>query len=171
MNQIPPSRFQTWCTRAPWAIFSLAPLLLLAAAYFVACFILWSGWRLFLADASTPFIRIHGFGIFYFGVGRFLYFGAPILIGWSVALTAARQKTKAIWPGAGLLLIALISVSAQVHATRRIPGAARHVSMSFALGHSAQGISSSLLNALIIFALTLLPYAILRIKTARSQRA
>ena len=33
-------RFQSWCVRAPWAVFGLAPLFLLAAAYLVACLIL-----------------------------------------------------------------------------------------------------------------------------------
>src|SRR6266481_1991984 len=39
------SRFQSWCVRAPWAMFGLAPVVLLAAAYLVACLILWSGWK------------------------------------------------------------------------------------------------------------------------------
>src|SRR6202011_4521128 len=78
------SRFQSWCVRAPWAMFGLAPLFLLAAAYFVACLILWSGWRIFLPGTNTPFVQIDGVAIFYFGVGRMLYFFAPILIGWGI---------------------------------------------------------------------------------------
>src|ERR1700738_559299 len=35
-------RFQSWCVRAPWAMFGFAPLLALAGAYFVALLILWS---------------------------------------------------------------------------------------------------------------------------------
>lgn len=172
MNQRPQSsRFQSWCIRAPWAMFGLAPLFLLAAAYFVACFILWSGWRLFLPESSTPFVRIHGLAIAYFGVGRALYFGAPILIGWSIALIAARQKIKAVWPLVSLLLISLISVSAQVRATRPVEGGAGHVSMNFALGHSVQSISSALLHAQIIFSLMVLPYVVLRLRKAYSLSA
>src|SRR5579859_1830609 len=37
------------------AMIGLAPLLYLAGAYFVACFILWSGWKMFLPGADTPF--------------------------------------------------------------------------------------------------------------------
>ncbi|WP_348268344.1 permease prefix domain 1-containing protein [Edaphobacter paludis] len=48
-------QFQSWSARAPWATFSVAPLLLLAGAYFVALFILWSGWKMFLPGADTPF--------------------------------------------------------------------------------------------------------------------
>src|SRR5215470_20178193 len=46
---------QSWCARAPWAMFSLAPLFSLAAAYFGAAFYLWCGWNLFLPEADTPF--------------------------------------------------------------------------------------------------------------------
>jgi len=48
-------QFQTWSSRAPWAIFGLAPLLALAAAYFIACLYLWCGWQIFLPRADTPF--------------------------------------------------------------------------------------------------------------------
>ena len=48
-------QFQSWCVRAPWAMFGLGPLFLLAAAWFIALFILWSGWNIFLPGADTPF--------------------------------------------------------------------------------------------------------------------
>jgi hypothetical protein len=49
-------QFRSWSVRAPWAIFGLAPLVLLAGAYLLACFILWSGWKIFLPDAGMPFV-------------------------------------------------------------------------------------------------------------------
>src|ERR1700758_454349 len=69
-----PGLFQSWCARAPWAMFGVAPLVLLIGAYIAACFILWSGWRIFLPAMETPFAaRLHGLSILYFGVGRWLY--------------------------------------------------------------------------------------------------
>lgn len=172
INQDPRSlRFQSWCVRAPWAMFGLAPLCLLAGAYFVACFILWSGWRLLLPGTNTPFVRIDGFAIYYFGVGRAVYYGAPILIGWGIGLIAAPQSTTALWPTVGLALIALISVTAQVHASHPVPGGAGHISMDFALGHSLQGISSGLFHALMIFSLMVLPYLMMRLQKAHSLSA
>ncbi len=38
--------------------------------------------------------RVDGFSMFYFGVGRLIYYGAPILIGWGVVIIAARQRLK-----------------------------------------------------------------------------
>ena len=48
-------QFQSWCARAPWAMFGMAPALVLATAWGVALFILWSGWNIFLPGADTPF--------------------------------------------------------------------------------------------------------------------
>ena len=154
-------QFQSWCVRAPWAIFGLAPLLLLAGAWFVALLILWSGWKIFLPGADTPFVPIHGLReIFYFNVGRLLYFGAPLLIGWGIGLVAARQRVKAVWPTAALVLIALIGGAAQVHASRpAVPGGVGHISMGFTLGSSVQGIPNGLFHALVILSLTVLPAA------------
>src|SRR5215469_804070 len=68
--------FRSWCTRAPWAVFSLTPLLWLAAAYVVALQFLSSGWKLFLPTAATSFVRIPGpvYGLenIYFQVGRMI---------------------------------------------------------------------------------------------------
>jgi hypothetical protein len=162
-------QFQSWCARAPWAMFALAPTFLLAGAYFVACLILWSGWKTFLPGTDTPFIRLDGFEIFYFGVGRLIYFGAPILVGWGIGLIAARQRVKAVWPTVGFVLTAWTGCTARVHASRPVvPGGVGHVSMGFSLGRSVEG---SLLYALVILSLTVLPYLIWRLQKAHSVSA
>jgi hypothetical protein len=162
-------QFQSWCDRAPWAMFGLAPLFLLAGSYLVALFILWSGWKIFLPGADTPFgARIYGFANFYFGVGRLIYYSAPILIGWGIGIIAARQRFKAVWPTVGLVLIALIGGTAQVHASRTaVRGGFGHISMDFTLGTSLQGIS----HALVVLSLTVLPYLIWRLQRAHSLSA
>jgi hypothetical protein len=163
---------QFWCVRAPWAMFGLAPILCLAGAYFVACFILWSGWKMFLPGTDTPFVRLDGPAIFYFGVGRLLYYTAPILVGWGIGLVAARQRLNAVWPTFGLVLLALIGATAQVHASRpAVPGGVGHVSMDLAFRYSVQGISSGLFHALVIFSLTALPWLIWRLQRAHSVSA
>jgi len=159
------AEFQSWCARAPWAMFGLAPILSLAVAWCIALLILWSGWQIFLANTDTPFVPIDGFAIFYFGVGRLLYFIAPILVGWGIGLIAARQRLKAIWPSVGLLLIAVMGATAQVNASRTtVSGGLGHIRMDFALGPSVQG---NLLHAFAIFSLAVLPYLIWRFQKAR----
>jgi hypothetical protein len=165
-------QFQSWGVRAPWAMFGLAPLFLLFGTWFVALLILWSGWKIFLPGADTPFVRIEGFAIFYFGVGRLVYFCAPMLIGWGIGLISARQRLKAVWPTIGLVLTAFIGGTAQVHASRTaVPGGVGHISIDFTLGPSVQGIFDGLFHALVIASLTVLPYLIWRLQRAHSLSA
>lgn len=156
---------QSWSSRAPWAMFGLVPPLLLAGAYLIACLILWSGWSLFLPAADTPFgPRLHGVAVVYFGLGKLLYFGAPVLLGWGIALIAARQRMGALWPTAGLLVTAWLAASARVHARRPLlPGGVGSISMDLAATRGAQ--------LLAILCLAALPYCIWRLLGARSVSA
>jgi hypothetical protein len=160
-------QFQSWSARAPWAIFGVAPVLLLALAWLAALFILWTGWGIFLPGTETPFVRINGLAILFFGVGRSIFFGAPILAGWGLGLIAARQRLAAVWPTVGFILMALIGGSAQVHAHRpAIPGGLRHISMSFTLSPSVQRYPWGLFHALVILSLVALPYILWRLQKA-----
>jgi len=161
--------FQSWCARAPWAAFGLAPLLFLAAAYFIACFILWSGWKLFLPGADTPFgapIPIYSFQNIYFQIGRFIYFTSPVLVGWVIGLVAARQRSSMAWPALSLFLIAWMGATAQIQASRpAVAGGFGHISMNFfRLGSSGQNVSEAIFHTLIIFTVALLPHMIWRLR-------
>jgi hypothetical protein len=170
-------QFQSWCVRAPWAMFGLAPLLLLAVAYFAACLYLWCGWEIFRPGADTPFGGrvgpIYSFSNIYFQAGKFYYFSAPILVGWAIGLVAARQRLKALWPTVALVLIAWMGATAQIHASRTaVPSGLGHISMNFfTFGPSGQAISDEWLYALVIFTFTMLPYLIWRLQKARSLSA
>lgn len=168
-------QFHSWCIRAPWAVFGLAPLLLLAGAYFIACLYLWSVWTIFLPGADTPFgVRSagppYGFENLSFQFGKFYYFGAPILVGWGIGLVAARQRMKAIWPTVSLLLVAMMGGTAEIHASRKVvPAGLGHIRMDFfAFGPSAQGYEA-IFHALAILLLTVLPWLIWqRLQRSRS---
>jgi hypothetical protein len=163
---------QSWSVRVPWAMFGAAPLLCLAGVYFVACFILWSGWKMFLPGTDTPFgIRmsaIYSLENMYFQTGRMIYFTAPILVGWGVDLLAIRQRLKAVWPAVGLALIAWMGATARIQASRTaVPAGLGHIRMNFfSLGPSGQAVSDGLLHALVIFTLTALPWLVWRIQRA-----
>jgi hypothetical protein len=160
-------QFQSWSVRAPWAAMGLVPLCFLAAAWFAACFILWSGWQVFLPGASTPFIPVEGIGVLYFGVGRMLYFTAPVLIGWGIALVAARQRLQTGWPAVGLALLALAGAAAHVHAARTaLSGGVARVSMSFTLGNSTGEIVNGVLRTLVLLTLMAAPYLAWRLRRA-----
>jgi hypothetical protein len=159
-------QFQSWCVRAPWAMFGLAPPFVLAGAYVVPLFLLLLGWKMFLPGTDTPFgVRLYGFANLYFQAARALYFGTPILIGWGIGLIAARQRLKAVWPIAGLVLIALIGGTAAVSASRTgVPGGFGHISLNLTLGQTDPLLPYGLLHSLAILTLTVLPYLIWRLR-------
>jgi hypothetical protein len=160
-------QFRAWCVRAPWAVFGLAPLLLLVASWCVTVAMLWLGWRLFPADAVTPFGGHAGkhsmfeLSNIYFQVNHVFYYLAPMLLGWSVGLIAARQRVKAWWPIAGLILIALIGGAGQVHALR-FAGGGTSIGVNLDIVPSVLGNMNRIQQAFVILSVTLLPYLIWR---------
>ncbi len=170
-------QFQSWSSRAPWAVFGLAPISTLAPAYFASCLYLWIGWKIFLPGANTPFgnraTAIVGFENIYFQAGKFWYFGAPVFIGWIVGVVAVRQRLKAPWPTAAWVLVASMGATARVYASRfAVPHALGHIRMElFALDLSGEAIPGQLFHALAILALTALPYFAWRFQRIRQGRA
>lgn len=165
-------QLRSWCADAPWAMFSLAPLIFLAGAYFIACLYLWCGWRFFLPGADTPFRTLaaptYSFPNAYFQAGKFYYYSAPILVGWAIGLVAARQRLKAVWPTVGMVLIAWMGATARIHASRTaVPRGLGHISMDFfSLGAAGQTVGESMLYAFVVFALAILPYLIWKLRKA-----
>lgn len=160
---------RSWSSRLPWATLGLAPVFALAVAWLIAFFMLWSGWQIFLPGASTPFVRIDGFAIAYFGIGRWIYFLAPFVSGWAITFIAARQRTKTSWATLGLTLVALFGGAGQVQVSRPTGLAtAGHVSLGFAFGPSAHNTLNGLTYALVIFSLIAAPYLVWRIRQAIS---
>ena len=162
--------FQSWSARAPWAAFGVAPLIILAVAWYVALFMLWSGWNVFLPESDTPFVRLQGLSVLFFGVARLIFFGAPVLIGWGVALIAARQRLTLLWPAVSLVLIALIGGAGRVHVSQtRGAGGLGYIGMNFNVGPgNLWGIPSGVVHALVILVLAAVPYFVWRVWRSRS---
>jgi hypothetical protein len=172
-------QFQAWSARLPWAAFALAPVVVLAATWFVALFALWLGWQIWLPGADTPFGVAHGAvqrhitdpANLYFQFDRLLYFGAPILVGWGVALIAARQRLKTIWPYVGFVLIGLLGATAQVYASRTaVPHALGHIALHFHLGFLQNDGPIGLLQAMML-PIIALPYLLWSLRNAQVHSA
>jgi hypothetical protein len=156
------SEFQSWSARAPLAVFGVGSLACLAVGYFVACFILWSGWRMFLPGSVTPFGgRLEGLPALYFGVGRMLYFWAPVLVGWWMGVLAARQRVRVVWPVVGMALVAWVGCMRRVHAIRpESGGVGGHVSMGLEWPSGA----GDWMYWLVMVAVTAGPYLVWRMR-------
>ncbi len=169
--------FQAFTARAPWAAFGLVPLGLLAALYVVACSILAFGWLIFLPGADTPFGGhphgpIYSIENIWFQTGRMIYFCAPYLVGWTIALAAARQRSRVLWPAIGLVVIAWCGGTSRISASRtQVPDSLAHIHLQMASVSSPHAIPSGLGHAAAILALTALPYLIWRIQSARAVSA
>jgi hypothetical protein len=162
-------QLQSWTARAPWAVFGLVPLASLAAAWFVALFILWSGWHLYLPDADTPFGGgpHNGFVNLYFQFGRMVYFWSPFVIGWGIGFIAIRQRLSAVWPAIGVALLAYLAGTAQVHASQKeVSNGLGHIVMGFGLGSHGQSVPAGLTHIVIILTVTMLPYLVWRLRNS-----
>jgi hypothetical protein len=154
--------FQSWSARAPWAVFGVGALVCLAAGYFVACFILWSGWRMFLPGSVTPFGgRLEGLPVLYFGVGRMLYFWAPVLVGWGMGVLAARQRVRLVWPVVGMALVTLVGCMRQVHAFPPVSGG---VGGRVSMGLEWPSGAGNWVYWLVMVAVTVGPYLVWRMR-------
>jgi len=158
-------QFQSWCARAPWAVFGVVPVLLLVASLCFTMLMLWLGWKMFLPTAATPFGRPPGthsrfeLANIYFQANQVAYYLTPILLGWGIGVIAARQRVKAWWPMVGLVLIAVIGGAAQVHANR-FAGGQISIGVNLYIVPSVLGNLNRILQAFVILSVTLLPYLI-----------
>lgn len=157
----------SWTARAPWAVLGTSPVLGLVAGWGIALLILWSGWAWFLRGSQTPFVSLHGFAIAYFGVGRMLYYTAPLLAGWGMILLAVRQRAQAVWPVIlGSLVVALLGATGEVDVRPPVvPGATGDVGIRFFSPTSQLADAAG--HALLLFVLVSLPYLIWRWRTSR----
>jgi len=157
--------------RAPWAVFSVTPLALLAAVWLFSLCLLRLGWQIFLPHAVTPFghgpLHFTDAQNIYFQLNRSLYLGAPILVGWCMLLVAARQRLNALWPVVSLAILAVLAATSHVQANREaIPTGLGHIRVDFALRPAAQNE-----YALVVFLLALAPYLLWKFHTHRNQPA
>lgn len=159
-------QFRSIAARAPWAVLGLGPVVGLAVVWVLSLTILITGWKLFLPQAETPFVRVSGFAEVYFGLGRMLYFAAPVLVGWAVGVIAARQRLRATWLLVGWPILAWCGGMAQVAAHRTIESAECQP-IAVVVGFAQHWTNQNLGHVAVILALTVLPYLAWRWRSAR----
>lgn len=156
-------RLRSLAARAPWAVFTLTPLAFLAALWLLSLSLLWYGWQHFLPGTTTPFgtaptpHHLFSAANIYFQLDRALFFAAPLLIGWTTALLAARQRLSPAWPAAGLALLAALSSTSHVYAVHSPTSSS--INLNFPLDPSVPSLVTAILRILIVLCILMLPYA------------
>lgn len=159
-------QFRSMAARAPWAVLGLGPVVGLAGLWVVALTILVTGWNIFMPNSETPFVRVAGFAAVYFGIGRALYFVAPVLAGWAVGVIAVRQRLSVTWLLVGWAGLAWCRGMAQVAAHRTLESPDCKP-VAIVVGFAQHWTSGNLGHVAMILALTVLPYVALRWWSAR----
>jgi hypothetical protein len=158
-----------WWEQVLSAIFCLAPMLMLAGAYAIACLILWAGWRMFLPECDSPFgAGARGFANLYFQADKHYYCAAPVLVSWWFEFIAVRLRVKAVWLTVGLMLVAWMGAAARIQANRgTVRSGLGHISMDFAFWSFIPNAHDGMLHATTILLLAVLPYLLWRLHEAR----
>lgn len=101
-------RFHSWAARTPWAVFLIAPVLGYGVIVALLAFA--------LVSASSPGMAPGWLGTVGRGAGHFAAFVAPLILAWTLAFMALRQRSPALWPliGMGLTIVAATATEFQV---------------------------------------------------------
>ncbi|HWD37260.1 MAG TPA: hypothetical protein VG944_00295 [Fimbriimonas sp.] len=137
-------------------VFGIGPTGALLLLYIVAGRMLWWGWRMFLPGEATPFVRLEGGAVFYFGIDRLLYYSAPVLIAWGVCCLAGKRHPGRWWPAIGMLPAALIAALIHVYAER--VGQVERVRFGLVVPTQWSELQVVLLHAAGILFLSAIPY-------------
>lgn len=101
-------RFHSWAARTPWAVFLIAP--------FVGYGVIVALLAVALVSATSPGTAPDWFGAVGRAAGHFAAFVAPLILAWTLAFMALRQRSPALWPliGMGLTIITAAVTELQV---------------------------------------------------------
>lgn len=121
---------RSWTGRAPWATLVVGPFLLLMLAWLVPALlvvlVMWP--KHFLHPLPLPPAWLPPVDEALFSL---VQFGGPLLIGCGVALLAARQRSRVVWPLLGCAVIAVVGDS--LHWAAHWPTAVSH-DLSLSMG-------------------------------------
>lgn len=93
-------RFHSWAARTPWAVFLIAP--------FVGYAVILGLLAVALVSVISSGVGPDWFGAVGRAAGHFAAFVVPLILAWTLAFMALRQRSPAMWPlaGMGLTIVA-----------------------------------------------------------------
>ncbi|MGK9236337.1 hypothetical protein KXS07_31435 [Inquilinus limosus] len=154
--------FRSWAARLPWCAFVLVPPVILAACVTTTVLLLILATRSlgFAGDPNVHPVPPAWFGILSQAAAGFNTYVLPVLLGWAIAIAAARQRVGLVWPILGMIAIAFLgSITSLEVVLPALPGAGGRI----AVGVDPQSLVSHvtpMLELLVSLTLTLVPYLV-----------
>jgi len=100
---------RSWAARAPWAVFGIVPVAIMAGACVFTMFLLWLGVNVIGGEVDGQGNPIHHlWWMIWSMLADFVDQVLPFLAGWGIGIIAIRQRRPFAWPLIGLTLIAFI---------------------------------------------------------------
>jgi hypothetical protein len=98
-------RFRSWTSRAPWAVFLLAPFLVVVCGLILTGLLMVS-----LARTVQPtyVLVADWYGSFIALIAGFNECVLPLLLGWAMTTVAVKQRMRPMWPILGFLMVAIL---------------------------------------------------------------
>jgi hypothetical protein len=132
------SELRGWTSRAPWAVFLIAPALAVAAIDIVSILGVYLTAKLLLPQAggTTVTPAPDWFAALAAAINLFHAYGMSLLLGAGIIAIAVRQRMPALWPVIGLVAVAILGTVNELHI--QVPAAPyQHGEISFGAGISA----------------------------------
>jgi hypothetical protein len=150
---------RAWSVQAPWAAYLLAPPAALGVALGLGIALVMAIVETHRPDGGGRPVLPAWFGGMTAADTLFVTRLLPLLLGWGVALQAARQRMPALWPALGLGVIAVIGGSLEFAVTLPVPpDLPGELSLGFAMMPPYVDAAETAARIALNLALTLLPY-------------
>jgi hypothetical protein len=154
---------RSWTARAPWAAFLLAPLLGLGAIFAASLALIVFIVQQHRADPLAPAVLPSWFEAMRMAITGLDLYGLPVLLGWAIVTVALRQRSAALWPLAGAVVVAVIGGALQLDMVLpTAPGLHGEISVGMGLLPPFAEFGNSLARVIANLALTLPIYLMLR---------
>jgi hypothetical protein len=154
--------FRSWAARLPWLAFVVVPPVILAACVTATVLILILAVRSFGlgGNPDVDLVPPSWFAVLGQGAGVFNTYVLPVLLGWAIAISAARQRTRLLWPIVGMIAIALVgSITSLEVVLPALPGAGGRIAVGVD-PHALVSNVTPMLELLATLTLTLVPYLV-----------
>jgi hypothetical protein len=102
-------RFRSWSSRAPWAVFLLAPFLAVLCGLIVTVLLMVVPSRTVIVNPTHAYNLVPDwYGSFIALIAAFNQWVLPQMLAWAITTVAIKQRTRPVWPILGFMVAAIL---------------------------------------------------------------